>query len=93
MNFPAACVGVHFNTKLLLGMSFVINGVLSCLTPFLITFTYNGSNKFLQDVSELAGIGNWRALVALRAIQGIFQVCTDTIFSEKILKNHAVLSI
>ncbi|XP_065204751.1 sialin-like [Planococcus citri] len=73
MNLPAAWLGVHFNLKMLLMVTFLINGVLSCCTPFLINFTYTGTNDILLQIKSWAGIGNWRALVVLRAIQGILQ--------------------
>ncbi|XP_065205167.1 sialin-like [Planococcus citri] len=73
MNFPAACLGVHFNVKRLLLVTFVVNGVLSCLTPLLINFHYTGSNEMLLQFKSWAGIGNWRALIVLRAVQGILQ--------------------
>lgn len=76
MNFPAAVVGAHVNNKLLLMSTFLINGIISCLTPFVIMFEYDGSNVFLQNVCSIGGPGNWRYLVIIRGIQGLFQVKT-----------------
>lgn len=76
MNFPAACLGVHFNVKILLLITFFVNAILCCITPLVINFTYTGTNEVLLQCKEWVGVGNWKALVILRAIQGILQVNT-----------------
>ena len=74
MNFPAAYLGLYFNLKKLLLVSLLVNAMLTCITPFLINFTYSGTSEFLLRVVEWTGTGNWKALVVLRVIQGIIQV-------------------
>lgn len=74
MNFPAAVIGAHVNNKLLLMWTFVINGIITCLTPLLIMTELDTSSEFLKNLSFLTGIGNWRALIILRGIQGLLQV-------------------
>ncbi|KAK7591310.1 hypothetical protein V9T40_002923 [Parthenolecanium corni] len=72
-NFPAAVIGVHLSNKRLLFFTFFVNGILNVLTPFLIEFEYSGSNQLLKNLVDAAGVGNWRALIIFRAIQGILQ--------------------
>ncbi len=74
MNFPAAIIGVHFSNKKLLGITFFASGILSFMTPLLIQFQYRGSNELFRLWCDVGGLGNWRALVVLRVIQGMLQV-------------------
>ncbi|XP_065205272.1 sialin-like isoform X2 [Planococcus citri] len=73
MNFPAACLGVYFNLKMLLLISTIVNGMLDCMTPILINMDYNGTNEFLLQIKEILGEGNWRVFAVLRTMQGMIQ--------------------
>lgn len=74
MNFPASVLGVYFDKKLLLVVSFLANGLLACFTPYLITFTYTGSVEVLKRFFQSTGPGNWKLLIVLRIVQGLIQV-------------------